>query len=231
MNHSVVSALIRNEPHEQYEATDFHEALLFAIAREIGRVHHNRYQSSWDRWSDDPHIPGIQWRRYAYGCDCPEDNDGFTPRHLEDCPLCQPNFAFEDVRFTWYKNPGRGMSVSKSMPAAEWQAWFERCIAKIQEFDVHIGGGSHSIAPLPEANNFYSAACCVMFAPAIIKDPLKEQLATIKSNAEAGQREVASGNDTEGYWVPVERGALNDRDVRLIALGIMAERIRAQRNK
>lgn len=232
IEHSVVASLIRNEPHEQYEATDFHEALLFAIARELGRVHHNRYQTSWDRWSDDPHIPGIQWRRYAYDCDCPEDHDGFTPRHLEECVLCQPNFGFEDVRFTWYKNPGRGMSINQSWAAEKWQAWFDRCIAKIREFDVHVGGGGHSIAPLPDGTAFYSAACCVLFGPSLSESPLKDELSDLKTNAERGQREIAkeSRPDDDKYWSHVEKKDLSPRDVRLIALGVMAERLRSQRN-
>lgn len=231
LEHSIVQALIRNEPHEQYEASDFHEALLFAIAREIGRVHHNRYQTSWDRWSDDPHIPGIQWRRYAYDCDCPEDSDSFVPRHLEDCVLCQPNFGFEDVRFTWYKNPGRGMSVNKDWTSTEWLAWFNRCIAKVKEFDINISGESHSISPLPGGNEFYSAAVHVMFGPSLQKQPLHGELEQLRGSAQDGQREIASEDKaTEGYWSLVEKGDLTDRDVRLIALGVMAERYRSQRN-
>jgi hypothetical protein len=136
LEHSVVQALITNDTTEAYEATDFHEALLFAIAREIGRVHLSRYQTSWNRWSDDPHIPGIRWHRYVYDCGCPEDGDNFIPRHEEDCPTAQPNFQFENVCFRWYKNPGRGMSVNVVMADSEWRAWFDRCITKIREFEA-----------------------------------------------------------------------------------------------
>ena len=122
------------EQTEIFEATDFHEALLFSIAREIGRVHHNRYQASWDRWSDDPHIPGIHWRSYRYECGCPEEND-FIPRHTEDCQAILPNFRFENISFRWYKNPGRGMSVSSNMSESEWVSWFDRCLAVIRKFD------------------------------------------------------------------------------------------------
>jgi hypothetical protein len=233
LEHSIVQALIRNEPHEAYEANDFHEALLFAIAREIGRVHHNRFQAPWDRWSDDPHIPGIQWRRYVYDCECPESEDNFVPRHREDCPLCQPNFGFEDVRFAWYKNPGRGMSVNKDWPPSEWVAWFERCISKIKEFDVHIGGGQHSMKPLPDSESFYSAACCVMFTPAQSEAPLRDELEAVRQAAQDGQRCIARDEGTKDsakYWGTIERGDLSDRDVRLVALGIMAERIRSHRH-
>ena len=228
IHHSIVQGLIRNEPHEQYEATEFHEALLFAIAREIGRVHYNRYQSPWDRWSDDPHIPGIQWRRYVYDCDCPDTGDGFIPRHLEECVLCQPNFGFEDVRFNWYKNPGRGMSVNKDWSAEDWHGWFLRCLANIKEFDV-AATMNHNIAPVPPSESFYSAACHVLFGPALLEDPLKSQLASLKVAAEKGQREIRRDDGgAEEIWCFVERGDLSERDVRLIALGVMSERTRAQ---
>jgi hypothetical protein len=136
-DHSLVQALVSPTRTCDYEATDFHEALLFGIAREIGRVHFNHYQSSWDRWSDDPHIPGIHWRVYRYDCDCLEKAtpDNFLPVHGEDCVQNQPHFRFEDVEFVWYKYPGRDMSINKEMSAEEWRAWFDRCLARIREFD------------------------------------------------------------------------------------------------
>ena len=140
IDHSVVQ-LVTGEPFESLEATDFHEALLFAIGREIGRVHWNRYQKEWTRWSDDPNIPGIRWRRYMYDCDCQEDNDGFIPRHEDGCSINSPNFEFDGVCFRWYKNPGRGMSVNKEMPSGAWVAWFNDCIKKIREFDSEHSGG------------------------------------------------------------------------------------------
>lgn len=227
LEHSIVMSLMRNEPYQTYEATDFHEALLFAIAREIGRVHHNHYQSSWDRWSDDPHIPGIRWRRYVYQCDCPESDDGFIPRHLENCIVSQPNFQFEDVEFNWYKYPGRGMSVNKEWATDEWRQWFDRCITKIREFDTIIAGGSKSLEPLPDASNFYIAACEILSKHAVEED-LPKQLAVLRESAHKGQREI--GSEDKSFWEYVEGDPLSDRDARMIALGVVAERDRAQRS-
>jgi len=124
----------------RYRATDFQTALLFAIASEIGRVHHNRYQTSWDRWDDDPHIPGIHWRRYRYDCDCTEAKD-FLPQHVAACCEGAPHFAFEDVDFEWYKYPGRDMTVSREMHTSAWVAWFDRCLKVIRSFDAHVATG------------------------------------------------------------------------------------------
>lgn len=232
LEHSIVQALIRNEPTESFEATDFHEALLFAIAREIGRVHHNRYQTSWDRWSDDPHIPGIQWRRYAYGCDCPETSDGFIPKHLETCPLLTPNFGFEDIRFSWYKNPGRGMSINKEWPPARWLAWFNRCLDKIREFDPPCAGSSdHTMAPMPEADHFYEAACSFCLASTMADDAVQRELEAVRLAAEKGQREISTetgAEERENPWL-LELD-LTPREVKLVMLGIRAEKHRASRN-
>lgn len=137
LEHSVVQAM-NGDRMGRYEATDFHEALLFAIAREVARVHSNVYHESWDRWGDDPKIPSLHWRHYQYDCECP-DGSGWGPeQHLPDCSSSTPHFQFEDVEIDWYKNPGRGMSVNKDWPAEQWVAWFDRCLAKVREFDVDL---------------------------------------------------------------------------------------------
>lgn len=134
LDHSVVQ-FMTNELVQEFEATDFHEALLFGIAREIGRVHWNVYQKSWDRWDDDPKIPEIHWRRYRYECACEEHyNDPFVPQHLPGCIQLTPCFEFAGVRFNWYKNPGRGMSMNAMKTDTEWRLWFEACITQIKAF-------------------------------------------------------------------------------------------------
>lgn len=163
LEHSIVQA-ITGSRHETYEASDFQIALLYDIARTIKRVHMNRYQSTWDRWSDDPHIPGIEWRSFRYGdeCECPEaqDGSGDGPNHLEDCRAIKPNFEFDGVCFSWYKYPGRGTSVNVRMEAAQWVDWFNRCRAKIEEFD--IVALEHGGAPLPKSTHFYLGICHIL---------------------------------------------------------------------
>jgi hypothetical protein len=219
--HSIVQA-VTGELYCKYEATDFHIALLFAIAREIGRVHWNRFQTSWNRWSDDPHIPGIQWTQYQGGCDCPEDGDGCIPQHSEECRATKANFVFEDIEFRWYKNPGRGTSVSKDMPAEQWLAWFERCLSKIREFD---SGAWATEVPLPKVAHFHLGKCDFAFDiggqyhPDV--RPILEQLSTAAERADA---------DLSGEKWPriVPRDPASRKAIVLaIALGVFAEKQRA----
>ena len=229
--HSIVHGLIRNEPVETYEATDFHEALLFGIAREIGRVHWNRYQTLWDRWSDDPHIPGIQWRRYSYECGCSENSDGFIPKHEENCKEMQPNFGFEDVRFVWYKNPGRGMSINKDWAHLQWAEWFDRCLAKIREFDI-VTIGFEGI-PMPSADHCHSAQCKIGFTKT--EEKRSAWIAALQKNMVAADRQFSHN------WLTGKREARTEfrrfltgdkarkkEIVEAVAYGIYAERIRAQ---
>lgn len=138
LNHSIVQAM-GGGAYGEYQATDFHEALLREIGREISRIHWNRYQKPWDTSEDDPEIPGIWWRNFRYDCPCLEvDSGGWSDEryHTEDCLRTKPNFQFETVTFNWYKHLGRGMSTNTSMDAEGWMRWFDRCIAKVRENDV-----------------------------------------------------------------------------------------------
>ena len=226
LKHSVVQ-FATGEHTESYEATNFHQALLFAIARKIGLVHWNRYQKSWDRWSDDPHIPGIEWRSYRYldGCDCPDvkGGDSFLPSHEENCIAMKPNFEFEGVCFSWYKNPGRGMSVNKVMPEKEWAAWFNRCLAKIKEFDPCRGDFVSRLTPLPKAGHFRSARCDVLYS--------KNQ----GSRGGMGELDLAVAEadnsiPSEDFWkiVGSDIPELRVLFMRAVAAGVRAEKKRAQ---
>lgn len=229
LEHSVVQGLIRNEPHQSYEASDFHEALLFAVAREIGRVHWNRYQKSWDRWSDDPHIPGIQWRRYIYDCDCKED-EGFIPKHDENCPLLQPNFRFGEAEFNWYKNPGRGMSVNQDWAPEKWMEWFNKCLEKIREFGPkHSSVTQNPLLPMPKAMHFYLAECDIHH-PAHWKR--KDSRAEMISRIQPIESEILKGESDlkgEGWETILPRGSKAKlAALRLIAIGICAEKRRSE---
>lgn len=231
LEHSVVQALIRNEPTQTYEATDFHEALLFGIAREIGRVHSNRYQTSWDRWSDDPHIPGIQWRRYAYDCDCPNEKDSFVPSHLDSCPLCQPNFSFGGVSFNWYKNPGRGMSVNVLWSPRKWSAWLDRCLSKIREFDIRSLPTHRPLQPMPSASHCYEASILWM---AWGREKEHEiLLIDLENRILQGESEL-NANKVDECWarIPPILPANKEQKLsilRAIVFGITAEKMRSQR--
>lgn len=216
-----------NDDTERFEATDFHKALLFAIGREIGRVHWNRYQTSWNRWSDDPHIPGIQWHRYVYGCNCPEDDDGFVPRHLDDCLKAQPNFQFENVSFRWYKNPGRGMSVSVAMKEEEWVTWFNRCLDKIREFDIKHSATERYLSPTPDAQDFHSARVHTMW-----QTDWKEHREVLSQQLDAIREAILLADSKEmpewGHILADFPADLREAGLLAVACGIVAEKTRAQ---
>lgn len=70
-------------------------------------------------------------------CTCGGD-DAFDEDRgcMATCIGLRPNFQFEDVEIRWYKWPGRGMSTNKDWTPAEWRDWFNRCLAKVREFDI-----------------------------------------------------------------------------------------------
>ena len=125
LSHSAVQAT--HGYWSEYQADDFHEALLRRILDEVERVHWNVYQHRWtsDRAEahgvepsqEDPEISGVQFRY------CNEDDNP------------DPNFACCGVEFRWYKSIGRGMSVNRTMSAEEWRSWFDRCLSLIRRFE------------------------------------------------------------------------------------------------
>jgi len=105
-------------PWGRYECADFVWALLSELLAVIGRVYWNRNQKEW-RYIDDPEIPGIEVRAYYWGEDEKEAK--------------KPNFKFEDIEIRWYKHPGRGMSLNRTLSEKEWRKWFDRCLKAIRD--------------------------------------------------------------------------------------------------
>lgn len=136
LKHSIVQAAYGTWL--RFECDDFVEALLDKILEEIKRVHWNVYQHQWEvTWHgdsiEDPEIPGIIFTRYYDGCPCEDE-----PEHRPDCRHMRPNLQFEDVMFSWYKYPGRGMSSNKDWSSDEWRSWFDRCLKQIRKFDYKM---------------------------------------------------------------------------------------------
>ena len=132
-----VGQIIHNNP-VGLEASEFVNALIYAIRRDITRVYWNVNQKQWkgdpevDLWSDeaeelsyDTTIPGIEWRPYYNWGGCPSDPD------WDQDEANKPNFSFEGVEIRWYKRFGRSMNVNVCWSAAKWQRWFERCVQAI----------------------------------------------------------------------------------------------------
>jgi hypothetical protein len=136
-----------------FDLPDFADALMVAIRSEIARVYWNVRQSGWrgagegdigfmDAWvdaekweasTDDPGIPGIEWRPYYNWGGCPEDDDW-------DADLAaRPNFSFEGVEIRWYKRFGRSMNANVNWPAEKWAAWFDRVMQTVRAFECQEG--------------------------------------------------------------------------------------------
>lgn len=124
LDHSVVQALLQPRTYAEFEADDFHNALLQSVLREIARVFWNRNQREWDDY-EDAGIEGVVTRPYSYCCCEGADHD-------DNCKTALPNFEFEGVHFHWYKHSGRGMSVNVDMDAAAWREWHARVMAVVK---------------------------------------------------------------------------------------------------
>ena len=108
-------------PPGDYAVPNYADALVRELLNQIGRVFWNVHQQQWDEY-DDPEIPGLTYHHYWWG-------DEEAPE------AAQPNFAFDGVEIRWYKYPGRGMSCNKQLTAAEWCAWFQKCLGVIMKQD------------------------------------------------------------------------------------------------
>ena len=100
-------------------------ALFAGLLDEIRRVYWNVNQKEWES-SDDPKIPGMEWRPYWWGG--------------EEAPeALLPNFKFEDVEVRFYKHPGRNNSTNRELTPEEWASWYERALDAIWKADIRIG--------------------------------------------------------------------------------------------
>lgn len=111
---------IFGNPTGDYEISDLGKACLHAVLDEIGRVFWNREQREWN-CSDDPRIPGIEFRPYYWGDDEQE--------------AALPNLSFAGVEIRWYKHPGRGTTANQAMSPNDWAAWLTSALAAVEAAD------------------------------------------------------------------------------------------------
>src|SRR5687768_12701965 len=134
------------------DTSDFVDALVFAIRRELSRVYWNVNQKYWAgdpvagpytnrgcKLSYEPLPPGIEWRPYYNWGGCPEDDD------WDQSEADKPNFSFEGVEFRWYKNFGRSMNVNVCWTADKWQQWFERVMQTIRAYETQSTQWNHGM--------------------------------------------------------------------------------------
>lgn len=122
LEHSVVQACGLSGGIRRYEVSDFVEALVFAIERELERVY-----SNWNQKLFEEHdwqfieIEGFAWRRFYWG-----DNE-------KEMDL--PNLTFGEVQICWYKYPGRGMSTNVDYDERQWREWFDEVMKTVRLYD------------------------------------------------------------------------------------------------
>ena len=125
LEHSVVQALLKPDATHQYETSDFVEALIIALKRELDLVYWNWNQESLDDrkdWQFTDLPGGFEYRRYYW-----DDEEEF-------CEL--PNMKFAGVSINWYKHIGRGMSTNVDFSNDQWVQWFGEALNAIRLYNV-----------------------------------------------------------------------------------------------
>lgn len=107
-------------PWGDYPCPHWVDALVRELLREIERVFWNRNQRKWDQ-SEDPCIPGIEFRPYYWGDD--------------ESEAAKPNLKHGDVEVRWYKHPMRGSSLNVEPTPEAMIAWFESAANAIRAAD------------------------------------------------------------------------------------------------
>ncbi len=105
--------------YQSHKTDDHAEALILALLKEISRVYWNINQREWHY--EDPEIPGLETRGYYWGDDEQEQR--------------KPNLAYAGVEISWYKYPGRSMSVNKELSVNEWAYWFYSALTCVRDFE------------------------------------------------------------------------------------------------
>ena len=97
-------------------------AFWFLLEREFEIVYWNQKQKSFDRYTPFEEFAGCKWRAYNWST---EDESGV-----------EPNFECLEVKFWWYKYPGRSMMCSVDYDGNQWADWLKRALNEIGNYDV-----------------------------------------------------------------------------------------------
>lgn len=115
-----VGQAIFGSPTGKYAVPDYAESLVFGVLREFDRVYWNIHQKAHEDTTAD--LGGVSYRAYWWGD--------------QDAPgAALPNLAIDgdDVEVRWYKYPGRGMSVNRSMTPSDWIKWHDVALTLLRE--------------------------------------------------------------------------------------------------
>lgn len=91
-------------------------ACFFEALRVLKRVYWNINQKEWQSYQDGT-LGDVRW--FA-------SHDGEV----------EPNFIYQSVSMSWYKNPGRSMRTNKTMTPDGWVYWLDAVITHLETFDV-----------------------------------------------------------------------------------------------
>lgn len=116
---------------EHHEVPEYVQALVWHILSEFERCYWNSMQEESGLLAGGSYNrPGSPSKTYIM--DDFELCSYWWGDEDDEVQMARPNLAFQDVRITWYKYPGRGMSVNVEKTPAEWVAWFDAALARVQ---------------------------------------------------------------------------------------------------
>jgi hypothetical protein len=115
-----------------WEVPEIVEAVLRTIADEIERVEWNNTQKHYEAptGNNGGEYKTDKFKMRAY-CWC----DG--ERHKKGCPA---NFEWRDVKITWYKYLGRGMTTNTEFTPDLANAMLEDCLASVRATEKDLLG-------------------------------------------------------------------------------------------
>lgn len=115
--------MVFGQPSQTYEVSDIWEAALSMLGYEIWRVEHNRGNGDNNPMSNSgARFDCEAFSAHAYSWDDEEE---------------QPwNFRWRDVRISWYKYCGRGMSANMVLSPDQASEMLIECLRATRELDV-----------------------------------------------------------------------------------------------
>jgi hypothetical protein len=107
-----------------YPLSNIGEAAFWhLLEREFEIVYWNQNQKEFDRYVPYEEFAGCEWRSYNWS----------AKDEIEE-----PNFECLEVRFWWYKYPGRGQESNVDYDGNQWADWLDRAMKSIDKYDEEM---------------------------------------------------------------------------------------------
>jgi hypothetical protein len=97
-------------------------AFWFLLEHEFEIVYWNQNQKEFDRYSPYVEFAGCKWRSYDWS----------------ERPSFEPNFECLEVKFWWYKYPGRSMMTNVDYDGNQWADWLKRALDDVGRYDYDL---------------------------------------------------------------------------------------------